>query len=490
MAKETLKRELTDTLLESLNRQGEKTLGVAARDINESARIRQCLVLNTEAVADLQKGFEAVIGNTLKGGLVTKYRRDISAHFHGKSKKFTMGNDSKNKTAAYYFRQLVKRAGLTWGSPNKPGTIVWIPHSFKWIKEENHRFNEKWYSDNIEGKALKGDYKKYVAGDTAFGKTTQFDHGAQGWASSLQGTTIGIGKHARKNKKHLGRGGFKAKLGEAINDSNNKHLSKLSAAARNQLVNDAMKLILNWEQFISTTGELKFDFSMIVTPIDAQVNIDRAALEEELMEVLVTVYNNWINKGKDLAEIEGSSSLRDKFEKHVVYDKFLKKLETIPGVTITTSISKNTRLKTRTKTDSKSKDKPGARVRLGKSGVRIQGAKRTKAPRQKQKSLFNIMAMINQKLPQTVEKNMGVPRLENQTGRFAQSVKLTEATTTPQGYPSFGYTYQKNPYQVYESGQGRAPWADGHRDPRQLIDASIRELAAHLALGRFYTRRV
>ena len=35
------------------------------------------------------------------------------------------------------------------------------------------------------------------------------------------------------------------------------------------------------------------------------------------------------------------------------------------------------------------------------------------------------------------------PRLENRTGTFANSVRLTEVLTTPQGFPSFGYTYQK-----------------------------------------------
>ena len=104
--------------------------------------------------------------------------------------------------------------------------------------------------------------------------------------------------------------------------------------------------------------------------------------------------------------------------------------------------------------------------------------------------MFAIMAMINQKLPQTVEKNMGAPGLENRTGRFARSVKLTDVSATRQNFPSFGYTYDKEPYQVFEIGRGRAPWATPERDPRKVIDASVRELAAEMAIGRFYTRRV
>ena len=104
-------------------------------------------------------------------------------------------------------------------------------------------------------------------------------------------------------------------------------------------------------------------------------------------------------------------------------------------------------------------------------------------------SMARIMGVLNEKLPQTVRKNMGAPRLENQTGRFANSVKVTDITKTARGFPSVGYTYEKDPYQVFEMTQGRPPWATTDRDPRGLIDASIREVAANLALGRFYTRR-
>lgn len=104
--------------------------------------------------------------------------------------------------------------------------------------------------------------------------------------------------------------------------------------------------------------------------------------------------------------------------------------------------------------------------------------------------MFSIMAMINQKLPRVLEKNMNYPRLENRTGRFLRSVRLTDVAQTRQGFVSFGYTYQTNPYEVFEVGRGKAPWATNDRDPRKLIDASIREVAAEMALGRFYTRRV
>lgn len=100
---------------------------------------------------------------------------------------------------------------------------------------------------------------------------------------------------------------------------------------------------------------------------------------------------------------------------------------------------------------------------------------------------LNMMVMINSQLPGVVRKNMRPPALENRTGRFAASPRVTEIGVTAQGFPSIGYSYEKNPYQTFETGfkQGSAD-----RDPRKLIDTSIREIAVQFAIGRFYTRRV
>ena len=98
-----------------------------------------------------------------------------------------------------------------------------------------------------------------------------------------------------------------------------------------------------------------------------------------------------------------------------------------------------------------------------------------------------LLGVLNQRLPTTVAQNMGPPRLSNQSGKFARSTRVTEITTTAQGFPSVGYTYDRNPYQTFEVGnkQGSTDY-----DPRRLIDFSIREIAAQFARGRLYTRRV
>ena len=104
-------------------------------------------------------------------------------------------------------------------------------------------------------------------------------------------------------------------------------------------------------------------------------------------------------------------------------------------------------------------------------------------------SPLTLIKMINAKLPRTVAANMGEPKLENRTGRFASSARVVEATTTAKGFTSFGYTYQRDPYGVFESTSGTR-FASPERDPRVLIEGSIREIAQELAIGRFFTRRV
>ena len=138
------------------------------------------------------------------------------------------------------------------------------------------------------------------------------------------------------------------------------------------------------------------------------------------------------------------------------------------------------------------------KVKRGKTpspaGISIAGRKKVVQKRKTQKrsdtgasDMLKLVVMFNQKLPDAIVNNMGPPALTNQTGRFANSVRVTDITKTPQGFPSVGYTYQKNPYQTFESGyrQGSPEY-----DPRNLINKSIREVAVEFAIGRFYTRRV
>ena len=131
----------------------------------------------------------------------------------------------------------------------------------------------------------------------------------------------------------------------------------------------------------------------------------------------------------------------------------------------------------------------GSTLAIADSAMSNKGAatKKNSAPRS---NLLRLQAILNAKLPAEVRKNMGVPALENRSGAFASSVRITDISTTAKGFPSVGYTYDKSTYQIFEMGKGKTPWASAQRDPRKLIDRSIREIASEQLVGRFFTRRM
>ena len=97
-------------------------------------------------------------------------------------------------------------------------------------------------------------------------------------------------------------------------------------------------------------------------------------------------------------------------------------------------------------------------------------------------SPMHLLALFNADLEQRIRDNMGQPALVNRTGRFAGSVKVLNIPEVQGTTGNIQYTYQRNPYEVFEG--------DPSRDPRLLIDKTIREQAAEMALGKFTTQRV
>jgi len=183
-----------------------------------------------------------------------------------------------------------------------------------------------------------------------------------------------------------------------------------------------------------------------------------------------------------LADQKGSKSIREEAVEQARFS-VLNKIPEKKG------IKKPVVKQPKTKPKKGSASRKGTKLKTKSNRQPIRKLGKSNAGKSHKASLYTVLALINDKLPETVRKNMGAPRLENQTGRFANSVKMTDVIQTPQGFPSFGYTYRKDPYEVYEKSSG-SRFANTDRDPRDLIDASIREIAAGYALGRFYTRRV
>lgn len=196
---------------------------------------------------------------------------------------------------------------------------------------------------------------------------------------------------------------------------------------------------------------------------------------------------NRITRKKGFPFLEGSDSpieVKRKQAAKIVIDKFdkvkgLKKVKS-DDLKIKKSSSKGVTKKIRPKVTR------GPRLLFGKVQPELKLHQKTNAG----PSLFSLAVLINAKLPETVAKNMGFPKLVWRKGRFAESVQVMNVIKTPKGFPSFEYTYQRDPYQVFEVGIGKKPWSTINRDPKKIISKSIREIAATFAIGRFYTRRV
>lgn len=201
----------------------------------------------------------------------------------------------------------------------------------------------------------------------------------------------------------------------------------------------------------------------------------RKKLLEELTKAIET-----LQKRPDFAfmTMKGSDSFKTIKRKKTI-KKITDPLKKIKDVKVVTEDTKIKHSRTNNTIINKTKEKTTSRLKRKKL------QKRAKASPASQPLV--LLQQINKRLPEVVARNMGSPKLNYESGRFASSVRATDIIQTPQGYLSIGYTYMKSPYQTFEPGykQGSAD-----RDPRRLIDQSMREIASQYAIGRFYTRRI
>ena len=208
----------------------------------------------------------------------------------------------------------------------------------------------------------------------------------------------------------------------------------------------------------------------------------RPILEEALL--------SWASK-QDWYNMKGSLSIREEAE-IAASNLVLKNIsDYIKNKKV--SVTGNTPLKIKRKRNQSKKLKQNSisSLTIGSTKKASTKTKRSKSsPGKNAQELLSLQNLLNQKIQRTLRKNMREPGLVNRTGRFASSVRITDISTTPKGFPSIGYTYDKTPYQIFEQGAGKRPWANEDRDPRKVIDRSIREIASEVLIGRFFTRRM
>ena len=336
-------------------------------------------------------------------------------------------------------------------------------------------------------KTLKNDIVNYIFEELAIydddskaevNYQIQKGHGEAGFAvSQVQvARTMARASQLAGGTKELKKG-FDAFLMEA----------KIDETTRNKYLNQVEQLSVQYKNMVTKTGKLKAQYFSIITYQAQDDNTADGIIEKKL----VTLFRKYINSeyGERIIDMKGSSSIRQKASAHIT-KRLTSKL--IKNKNIKVKIDptlKNADGESKGKASKEAKKNRAVKAAITKGRIPARKSQK-RAKKGVSSDPLRLIGVINQRLPDTVRKNMNAPALQNQTGRFAESVKLTDVIRTPKGMPSFGYTYQKSPYQIFEVGTGEAPWATPERDPRKLIDRSIRELAAQFALGRFYTRRV
>jgi len=213
----------------------------------------------------------------------------------------------------------------------------------------------------------------------------------------------------------------------------------------------------------------------------------RGQLKKELKAAIKKVQKA-LDLGEGIEGLQGSDSIKSKKRKQAL-SKTLDPFKKLKNVTVK---SEDLKIKSKSYKRKRKAPKPTAAAQAvaisGKGVKATRGVQRTKGTTSPAASPLKLITMLNKELPNVVRNNMKAPALVNRTGTFAESVKVTDIQQTPKGFPTIGYTYKRDPYEVFEMGS-QGSWSSPERDPRKLIEGSIREIAANMAMGRFYMRR-
>jgi len=471
-----------EKLLQNVSAQSEKTMGELSRRLMESAQVKQLFVMNRKTVLQLQTGFVAGVesGNMpIDTKLLTKYRKELRKMLRQNArpvpqelKEGLMGDIAKARRLKF------------------DSTLLYFPVSFETIKDRIAAFHVDFAEKNL---AVKFNENK------EFGKTTQFDHGADGPAQgSFTAATFGV-------RAALDSGIDEKKLFKTVEENLQAVYAKeLGGLAGQAVARRLYSLMGSFSQAVTVDGKVDAGAALIITALDASENAKRGSIEKREMDNLLNALESAVQQHlgpQEYLDFVGSSTLKAKMSK-VAIDKFVDNLVAHKNLKIKKKISpklkatkltssadspaeKTKKVKARPKRPNVAKGRMASAVAVGAAG---KGGRKERAKHSKV-SLTSFLAILNAQMQKTVAKNMGSPRLNNQTGTFLSSIRAVDINTTARGFPSVGYTYEKRPYQVFESTSG-SRFASSERDPRRLIEQSIREIAAQNQIGRLFARRV
>jgi len=213
----------------------------------------------------------------------------------------------------------------------------------------------------------------------------------------------------------------------------------------------------------------------------SRVNLGKASKEKAALNNLSKEISDYIlSSDFDFVNQKGSNSIMDNVLGLIVAPAVKRKAKGTAKITKpkkSTTISKTEVKGTRTTSSSKGGVPKGRRSKFMQTVPTKKGGTRN----------LSLLSILRLEIKKVVAANMTLPRLVYRTGRFANSVNVVDVIETAKGFPSVGYTYMHNPYDVFRMDIGNH-LATPDRDPRSIIDISIRQIAARFGLTRVFTR--
>jgi|7_EtaG_2_1085326.scaffolds.fasta_scaffold00550_8 hypothetical protein len=254
---------------------------------------------------------------------------------------------------------------------------------------------------------------------------------------------------------------------------------------------DTVEIKINHEQMFDDKGNFKKEYVTIISLQDLELN------KKDAKDIESKARRAFKAEAERLLESPSSFRMREALER-VILSSLTKDLTKLKNVKYK-GVKPRRKIKEKARAVASKKRKHKDRLSLIRdTGVTLSIAKSIKKDSKKGKGKGKTRAatasrgrigspmqarnMFNATLSEAVRENMGGAALHNVSGRFADSVHVHQVMPHKGTSGVVQYSYMYNPYKVFE----------GHetRDPRLLIDQTIREQAAEMALGKFTTQRL
>jgi hypothetical protein len=397
-------------------------------------------------------GYDSWIIKPRNRTVVKSIFADITTFMKGRKISPPKGDYKISKTEQ---AKALVSAALQAAKYKKKGDHVFVVPTFESTKGAKYKGKSANNISTITARHLNKHLNKKVE-ESAISEKHQLGHGDKG---------VSVAEYNVVSRQQLAAKKFN------LTDQEIRQLDEIYVESKEEHID---KINIKHAQEITSDGKLKKSHALVLTMQSKEQNKADRDKEADFMTSVR-------NKSTHLAEMPGSTKLRDAIEQTLMWN-----FKPGKGIRVIGTRKKTVRESSRAQALVKSK-----RIRTQKFNV-IRGIpivkskfKSTKAKVSSKGRIGSPMqarGMFNATISEAVRENMGGAALHNVSGRFADSVHIHNIMPHKGTSGIVQYTYMYNPYKVFE----------GHdtRDPRLLIDNTIREQAAEMALGKFTTQRL